>query len=276
MLGRWDESAALSLELLTWSGASPVNRINPLTSLGKILARRGEPGGWDRLDEAMRSAEGTTEPQHILRARVARAEAFWLAGQQAEARREAELADEVSAATDDWERGMISDWLRRTGSDRPSRGPLAGPYQLQAGGDWEQAARVWTGLGCRYEAALALLESGQEATLREALSILTDLGAAAAAGVARQTMRQFGIRSIPAGPQAATRAHPLGLTRREHEVLDLICAGNTNAEIATRLFISAKTVDHHVSAVLAKLGVPTRELAASEAARLGLVSVTPA
>ena len=80
MLGRWEESARLSLELLTRSGASPVNRINPLTSLGKILARRGEPGAWARLDEAMRSADGTTEPQHILRVRVARAEAYWLDG----------------------------------------------------------------------------------------------------------------------------------------------------------------------------------------------------
>ena len=83
-------------------------------------------------------------------------------------------------------------------------------------------------------------------------------------------MREHGIRSIPAGPRAATRAHPLGLTRREHEVLDLICAGHTNAEIAGQLFISAKTVDHHVSAVLAKLGAPSREVAASQAARFGL------
>ncbi len=96
MLGRWEESARLSLELLTRSGASPVNRINPLTSLGKILARRGEPGAWDRLDEAMRSADGTAEPQHILRVRLARAEAYWLDGRPAEARREAELADDVS------------------------------------------------------------------------------------------------------------------------------------------------------------------------------------
>ena len=276
MLGCWDESAALSLELLTWSGASPVNRINPLTSLGKILARRGEPGAWDRLDEAMRSADGTTEPQHILRVRVARAEACWLAGQHSEARREAELADDVSAGTDAWERGMISNWLRRTGSARPSRGQLAEPYQLQADGDWEQAASLWAQLGCRYEAALALLESGREAALRDALSIFIGLGAGAAAGVTRQAMRERGVHSIPAGPRAATRAHPLGLTRREQEVLGLICAGHTNAEIARQLFISAKTVDHHVSAVLAKLGVPSREIAASEAARLGLVGAAPA
>ncbi len=271
MLGRWDEAAALSRELLTRSGASPVNRISPLISLGKILARRGEPGTQALLDEAMRSADGTNNPSHILRVRLARAEACWLQGQDADARREAELADDVSTDADDWERGMIAVWLRRTGSARPLRGELAGPYRQQVDGDWEQAASLWSQLGCPYEAALALLGSGQEAALRDALSILTDLGAGAAAGVTRQAMRERGVRSIPAGPRAATRAHPLGLTRREQEVLGLICAGHTNAEIAGQLFISAKTVDHHVSAVLAKLGAPSREMAASEAARLGLV-----
>jgi DNA-binding CsgD family transcriptional regulator len=99
-----------------------------------------------------------------------------------------------------------------------------------------------------------------------------DLGAVAAVQLTRHQMRALGIRSIPAGPRTATRADPLGLTRREREVLDLICAGHTNAEIAAKLFISPKTVDHHVSAVLAKLDAPTREVAAAHAARLGLVS----
>jgi DNA-binding CsgD family transcriptional regulator/tetratricopeptide (TPR) repeat protein len=270
MLGQWDESAALSRELLTQSGASPVNRITPLTSLGKILARRGEPGAQERLDEAMRSADGTTISSHILRVRLARAEACWLQGLDADARREAELADDVSADSDPWERGSIAVWLRRTGSVRPPRGELAEPYRQQVAGDWEQAASLWTQLGCRYEAALALLGSGQEAALRDALGIFTDLGATAAAGVTRQAMRERGFRSIPAGPRAATRAHPLGLTRREQEVLDLVADGRTNAEIAEQLFISAKTVDHHVSAVLAKLGVPDRNAAARQAARLGV------
>ena len=83
-------------------------------------------------------------------------------------------------------------------------------------------------------------------------------------------MRRLGIRSIPAGQRAATREHPLGLTRREREVLALVCAGHTSGEIAGKLFISAKTVDHHVSSVLGKLGAPSREAAAAEAARLGL------
>ena len=106
--------------------------------------------------------------------------------------------------------------------------------------------------------------------MREALNIFTGLGASAAAQITRHKMRRLGIRSIPAGPRSTTREHPLGPTRREREVLDLICAGHTNAEIAAKLFISAKTVDHHVSAVLAKLDAPTRDVAASYAARLGL------
>jgi DNA-binding CsgD family transcriptional regulator len=87
-------------------------------------------------------------------------------------------------------------------------------------------------------------------------------------------MRRLGNHSIPVGPQTATRAHPLALTRREREVLDLICAGRTNAEIAARLFISVKTVDHDLSAVLAKLDDPTRKAAASRAVRLGLVGTS--
>jgi DNA-binding NarL/FixJ family response regulator len=112
--------------------------------------------------------------------------------------------------------------------------------------------------------------AAREAPFREALSICTDLGASATARLTRQKMRQLGIRAIPAGPRTATRAHPLGLTRREHEVLGLIRSGRTNAGIAARLFISVKTVDHHVSAILAKLDAPTRNAAAAQAAGPGL------
>jgi hypothetical protein len=143
----------------------------------------------------------------------------------------------------------VAVWLQRTGSARPPRGELAAPHRRQLDGDWAGAARLWMDLGCPYEAGLALLGSADEASLREALWIFTDLGAPATVRLTRQKMRRLAIRSIPAGPRTATRAHPLGLTRREREVLELICAQHANAEIAAKLFISVKTVDHHVSAV---------------------------
>jgi DNA-binding CsgD family transcriptional regulator len=153
-------------------------------------------------------------------------------------------------------------------------GPVyAEPFRLELAGDPSGAAGAWNELDCPYESALALLFTTDEAAVRRSLSLLDDLAAVAPARIARQRLRELGARSIPTGARATTRAHPLGLTRREREVLDLICAGRTNAEIAAELFISAKTVDHHVSAVLGKLGTPTRNAAAAEAARLGLVGL---
>ena len=73
-------------------------------------------------------------------------------------------------------------------------------------------------------------------------------------------------------PRARTRQNPAGLTGRELDVLALLSQGMRNAEIAERLVVSHKTVDHHVSAILRKLDVHTRGEAAAEAMRLGLNS----
>jgi DNA-binding CsgD family transcriptional regulator/tetratricopeptide (TPR) repeat protein len=268
--GRWDEAVTLSTELLASADLSPLYRLCPLHVLGVIRARRGEPGAWEYLDEAAAAADASGEPQWIIPVRLARAEAHWLHGEPHLAAHEAELADDAQVGSDGWERGEIAVWLRRTGSPRPPRGELAGPYQLQVTGEPAEAARAWDSLGCPYEAALALHDTGDEKALRRALTIFTGLGATPAAQLTRHKMRQLGIRSIPAGPRTATQADPLGLTRREREVLELICAGHSNAEIAAKLVLSTRTVDHHVSAVLAKLGAPTRSAAAAHAARLGL------
>jgi DNA-binding CsgD family transcriptional regulator/tetratricopeptide (TPR) repeat protein len=268
--GRWDEAVALSTELLASADLSPLYRLCPLHVLGVIRARRGEPGAWEYLDEAAAVADASAQPQWIIPVRLARAEAHWLQGDPHQAAQDAELADDVAAGANGWERGEIAAWLRRTGSPRPPRGELAEPYRLQVAGEWAEAAREWASLGCPYEAALALHDASGEAALRQALELFTSLGAPAAAQRPRHKMRALGIRSVPAGPRTATRADPFGLTQREREVLGLICAGHSNAEIAAQLVLSTRTVDHHVSAVLAKLGAPTRGAAAAHAARLGL------
>jgi DNA-binding CsgD family transcriptional regulator len=205
-------------------------------------------------------------PQWRVPARLARAEAHWLQDRPDAAQYEAELAADACTGLDGWQRGAVATWLRRTRSPRLIQGKVAQPYRLLLDGDPAEAAQAWTRLGCTYDAAMALADAPDEAALREALGILTSLGARPAARIIRQRLRSLGARPIPVGPRTATRAHPSGLTRREREVLDLICAEHTNAEISAKLSISAKTVGHHVSAILAKLGVPTRA-----AARLSLV-----
>jgi DNA-binding CsgD family transcriptional regulator len=81
--------------------------------------------------------------------------------------------------------------------------------------------------------------------------------------------RRYGTEaSLPAGPRTARGPIRWVGTRREPEVLDLICGSGTNAKIAAKLFISAKPMDHHVSAVLATLDTLTRAAAASHDARL--------
>jgi DNA-binding CsgD family transcriptional regulator len=213
----------------------------------------------------MTAADGSGGYMYIGAVRLARAEARWLESDLTAARQEAELADDACAdATDPWLNGEITVWLRRTGSPRTSQREPAEPYRLQLTGDHRGAAELFDALGCPYDAALALLDAPDELALRRALDICNSLGAVATARIIRQKMRSLGIRFVPAGQRAATRENPLGLTQREQEVLDLLCEGRTNASIATKLVISPKTVDHHVSSVLAKLGVSKRtEVAAA-------------
>jgi DNA-binding CsgD family transcriptional regulator/tetratricopeptide (TPR) repeat protein len=268
--GRWDEAVTLSTELLASAGLSPLDRLRPLHVLGVIRARRGEPGAWEYLDGAAAAADACAEPQWIIPVRLARAEVYWLHGEQHLAAHEAELADDAQVGSDGWERGEIAVWLRRTDSPRPPRGELAGPYRLQVAGEPAEAAREWSSLGCPYEQALALHDASDHAALYQALEILTGLGAAAAAQLTRHKMRALGMTAIPRGPRPATRAAPAGLTVREQEVLALLAEGLPDKEISRRLFISERTVHHHVSSVLSKLGVSSRTAATRAAARMGI------
>jgi DNA-binding NarL/FixJ family response regulator len=266
-LGRWDESAGIA-EAVIASVASPVNRMIPMTSLAMVTARRDAGSVWPHLDAAMTAADGSGGPMYVGAARLARAEARWLESDLTAARQEAELADDAfTDAADPWLSDEIAVWLRRTGSPRTSQRELAEPYRLQLTGNHREAAELFDALGCPYDAALALLDAPDELALRRALDICDALGAVATARIIRQKMRTLGIRSVPTGQRAATRGNPLGLTQREQEVLELLCEGRTNAGIATKLVISPKTVDHHVSSVLAKLGVSARTEVAAAAKR---------
>jgi DNA-binding CsgD family transcriptional regulator/tetratricopeptide (TPR) repeat protein len=271
-VGRWDEALALSRQLLDEATTSPLNRIGPHTLIGTLQARHGEPEGRHQLDEALSLVQGTSQPMCIVPVRLARAESFWLDGRTDDARAEAELAADEALALDGWTNGLLRAWLHRLGSDRVVDDAVAEPFHLVADGRHAEAAALWDRLGSTYDAALVLLDVGDEASVRGALRRLDALGATATAALARRRLRDLGARSIPAGPRQHARSHPGGLTSREHEVLELIGQRRTNAQIARLLFISPKTVEHHVSAVLAKLEVGDRESAFASARRLGLLS----
>jgi DNA-binding CsgD family transcriptional regulator/tetratricopeptide (TPR) repeat protein len=270
--GDWQQAEAIGRDLLDHCDPNSINRVNPLLCLGTIGVRRGAAGAVDLLDEFVAAAEGASAPEYIASARLARAEAYWLVGNVELARRQVELADDVASGCDNGLRGAVAAWLRRVGSERPARGEIIEPHRSEVAGDWSRAAELWNDLGCTYDAALAQLETADENALRQALATFEELGATATSRLTRQTMRALGIRSIPSGRRSTTRAHPLGLTQREREVLELICDCFTNAEIAAELVISIRTVDHHVSAILTKLGAPTRTDAAKHAVQLGLVA----
>jgi DNA-binding CsgD family transcriptional regulator len=169
-----------------------------------------------------------------------------------------------------WAMGELAYWCWRLGLPVPEQPGAPEVFALQTSGDWRAAARRWRELGSPYEAAWALAETGHDDDLREALAEFQRLGSRPASAVVSRRLRERGARGVSRGPQAATRRNPANLTGREVEVLALVTDGLRNAEIAERLFVSEKTVDHHVSAILRKLGVKSRVQASAEAARLGI------
>jgi DNA-binding CsgD family transcriptional regulator/tetratricopeptide (TPR) repeat protein len=271
LTGQWDEAAALCASMLGQPGISPVNRMNPLIVLGSISARRGEDGAWKLLDEALELADGTNEPQYIVTARAARAELAWLEGQPDRAMDEILPAwDRGQVQVDRWTFGALAIWRARLGLlPGPGLPPgLPEPYAQEASGDRRGAAASWQRLGRPYDAALALAGASGQPDLRAALDPLEQLGARTAAAAVRRRMRDLGFKAIPRGPRPATRSDPAGLTAREREVLTLLAEGLPNREISERLFISERTVDHHVSSVLAKIGVTSRAEAGRAVTRM--------
>jgi DNA-binding CsgD family transcriptional regulator len=269
--GRWTEAADSSAAVLRDPRAWPVPRIYALTVLALARARRGDPDLWPPLEEARALSEPTGELQRIGPAATARAEAAWLEGRAdlvAEATEGAlQLARERDAAT---VLGELACWRWRAGVREELPPGAAEPYALQIGGQWGRAAEMWRELGCPYEAALAVADADDDDALRGALAELQALGAKPAAAIVARRLRARGTRGLPRGPRATTRENPAGLTARELEVLELVAQGLRNADIAERLFLSEKTVGHHVSAILRKLGVRTRGEASAEAVRLGV------
>ncbi len=272
--GQWDEAEIHARHALAGSPSVTFIRFVALNTLGWLRARRGSEDVWQPLDEAFDIADAIGHLQRLWPSAIARAEAGWLEGRLdphvALLERCFELARQCRHGV---AMGELAVWLQRSGRDVVLPEGISGPFVDWASGEHLAAAAGFRRMGCPYEAASALAEAGDTASLREALATFERLGAAPAAAAVAADLRRRGVRiAVKRSRDAGESGHPSGLTERELEVVRLVAAGFTNPQIATALYISRKTAEHHVSSILVKLGVSTRTEAAAAAVRLEIVA----
>ncbi|MFF0264583.1 ATP-binding protein [Kribbella sp. NPDC004536] len=264
--GAWD-SAEREAELA--ATAQSTTRSGALAILAQLRQRRGQDSS--ALLASAWSGASELGPPVLAPVAIATLEASWLTGEPAPYSFVA-LYEEVRKFGSKSQTAELGYWARANGLPiQPYRSDH--PYDLLADGKWQQAAKIWRAAGCPYEEALALSQSSDPEDLLAALSILDALGGRPLARRIRQRLRELGVQRVPRGPTAATLSNPGGLSRRQAEVVHLLAEGLTNAEIATRMVLSVRTVETHVAAIMEKLGASTRAEAVARAEALGLVAI---
>ena len=273
--GSWERATEVTATILGSPNTNAVARVLALTVVALLRSRRGDPDHHGPMQEAQAIATPSGEIQLLLPVATATAEIAWLEGDPAAfASVDSGTGEVLHVAGRHGATSAISEvaaWRRRCGLATPTVAGAVRPYELELAGDPAAAAAAWLGLDCEYEAAIALC-AGDSEQHRQALAIFQRLEARPAAAIAARLLRERGVRGVPRGPRPSTKRNPAGLTNRELEVLGLIGQHMRNREIARRLHVAEKTIDHHVGAILAKLGVSSRRQAASVAVRLSIRS----
>ncbi|HEY9003147.1 MAG TPA: AAA family ATPase [Mucilaginibacter sp.] len=260
--GQWAEAYHIADNLIHNTNQGTIFKIGAMAIVATIKMRRGDADALSVLTEARAKAFGTMELQRIIPVLAALLEYEWITGKM--------LTDNIAVdfAITTLEQAGDADmdnefayWLLKA---RKKYTPFHPSHNSYNDASW------WEALGCPYEQALALF-NGDETDKRKALNMMQELGATAVHEKLKMEMRASGIKSIPRGMRESTRANAARLTEREVDVLKLLKEGMQNKEIADRLFISAKTVDHHITSILFKLDVNSRVKAVHEAINLEII-----
>jgi DNA-binding CsgD family transcriptional regulator len=269
MRGQWAEAEAGLRELLDGQGDPGMIGRETVPILARVLVRQGSADAPEWLGLAARHAAQADVLEWLVPTGLAHIEHAWLTDDHGQAGPYPELllerTDRPGALV---QRGELLVYLRRLGYPAGPFPCCPEPYASALRGDWRSAADAWLSEGDPYEGAVELAGSGQVEPTLEALTVLDGLGAKPAVAMVRSRLRGLGVARLPRRPQPGTLTNPAGLTDRELEILRLVATGLSNAEIARRLVVSPRTVDHHVSAILRKLGVHTRRDAAAWAGGL--------
>jgi DNA-binding CsgD family transcriptional regulator len=269
--GHWKEAYTLAENLRRDEDLVPIVKTGILAVIGTIKARNGDPDVLPLLLESKKIALETMELQRIIPAFVALLEYEWITSRLYIEKEDLDAAiSMVKEMGNIYENNEFAFWLLKAREDHLQLKEKFAGYEINNISTALKAAVLWGQLHCPYEQALALFE-GKEEDKKNAASIMQKLGAAAVYEKLKFNMRNSGIKSIPRGIRKSTMSNPANLTERELDVLQLLKDGLQNKEIADRLFISPKTVDHHVSSIFFKLEVNSRAKAVQEATRKEII-----
>jgi DNA-binding CsgD family transcriptional regulator len=269
--GEWTKADKIAENLLKNEALLSAFTFVLLPVSGNIKMRRGDADALPVLLEAAATAFETTELQRIIPALIALLEYEWLTGKAFIKTEDLERSKKmIEQSIYIFEKNEFAFWLRKARKENLSLNDTYEGYDVSSIKKAQKAAAIWEKAGAPYIQALTLFE-GNDDDKREAIKIVHELGAIAVYEKMKQEMRTAGIKSIPRGIRKSTQANPAFLTERELGVLRLMHEGMQNKEIAASLYISPKTVDHHISAILYKLEAKSRTKAVQESIRLGIL-----
>ena len=268
--GYWNEAYNIANNFLTNEEQFSLIKIGPRIIAATIKMRSGDADVLPQLLEAKKKGYETGQLNRILPSITALLEYEWITD-----RRFADQADldyvinAMELHGNIYENSAFAYWLSKARKQTLQLDDLYEGFRINDRKTAREAASLWKRLGCPYEQALALFE-GDDNDKKEAISIIQKLGGDAVYNKLKFDMRASGIKSIPRGIRKNTRSNPAHLTERELDILQLLKEGARNKEIGSRLFISSKTVDNHISSIFFKLNVHSRAKAVEQAARLAV------